>query len=49
MPTQDFNNEINITATKMKGKKLMLLFVPTVTVILLALLYKLVWFLAISR
>ena len=51
-PVRNFNNEINTTATKKKkkGKKLMLLlFAPTATIILKALLYKLVLFLAISR
>ena len=50
-PVRNFNNEINTTATKKKrGKKLMLLlFAPSATIILKALLYKLVWFLAISR
>ena len=50
-PVQNFNNEIKTTATKKKrGKKLMLLlFAPTATIILKALLYKLVLFLAISR
>ena len=49
-PVQNFNNEIKTTATKKRGKKLMLLlFAPTATIILKALLYKLVLFLAISR
>jgi len=41
---RNFNNEINTTATKNKrGNKVMLLLcVPTATMILMALLYKLV-------